>query len=362
MTSSINSYKYSYANQIGSVLSQPLFKLVSNVMIAANAKPWETQAWRIAKLSFHCFIAAVFAIPAGLTWGLGKSITYLSKAQIDPEGLHLKPPKITLPNELDSDKLISIKFLCARLKQLNNVANHESKQENLERLCNWIINENAEIYPGEPATRALFCKEVSLYLKGIVKKIQVGEVSAEKERAILLELAEAATRCYPTWLEVSAKFFAEVNGQVETVQIKLLRMVQDYKENIILGFCQKEANAQWHALNFIRNILGVELGLNTDTNAFDPYAGREFSTLGKAFTKWLFVQMYGNVNRLISSVQTMINRKEYDSAYHDFLVAEVVQQGIASADDYVAEHFFNDQQQITEMGVNFLLRSIGVVK
>lgn len=71
----LNNYSYSYANAVGSSLRQPLFKLVSNIAIASNGEPWETQAWRITKVAFHCLVAAIFIVPAGLTWLVGKSIS-----------------------------------------------------------------------------------------------------------------------------------------------------------------------------------------------------------------------------------------------------------------------------------------------
>ncbi|MBX9744512.1 MAG: DUF1548 domain-containing protein, partial [Chlamydiales bacterium] len=237
-----------------------------------------------------------------------------------------------------------------------------SKKDCLQRLCEWTATENVNLYPDDPGKRKLFCKQLTIFLRGIIKKIESGDVSKDKERDILMELAEASTRCYPTWLEVSAKLFAEVNGQVETVEVKLLRFIQEYKESIILEFCQKEVDAQWHALNYVRNILGDELGLNTTLNAHDPYAAHDDAIFGKGLTKWLFLQRYENVNRLISSVQVMINSQNYDPSYHEFLLNTVRQQGIESPEDYVANHFYSEDYKLNEAGANLMLRSIGIVK
>jgi hypothetical protein len=46
-----------------------------------------------------------------------------------------------------------------------------------------------------------------------------------------MELAEASTRCYRTWIEVSAKLCEELHGQAETVQVKLLRFLQEYRRS-----------------------------------------------------------------------------------------------------------------------------------
>jgi hypothetical protein len=362
----LNNYSYSYANTIGSSLKQPLFKLVCNIAIASSGKPWESQAWRITKVAFHCLVAAIFVIPAGLAWLVGKSITYFSKTQIDYEGLFLAPPQIQIPEELESDQLIDIRLLSDKFNQLNlpneRSSSQTSKQDSLRRLCDLTATENANLYPDDPGTRELFCKQLTIFLRGIIKKIESGEVSKDKQRDILMELAEASTRCYPTWFEVSARLFAEVNGQAETVEVKLLGFLQEYKESVILEFCQKEVGTQWHALNYVRNILGKELGLNTTLNAHDFYAAQNDATFGKGLTKWLFLQRYENVNRLISSVQIMINSQNYDPSYHDFLVNTVKEQGIQDPEEYVASHFYSKDFKLNEAGANLMLRCIGIVK
>lgn len=365
MNININNYNYSYANAIDNILKQPLFKLVCNVAISNN-KPMESQVWRITKVAFHCLVAAVLVIPAGLVWLVGKSISYFSKTQIDYEGLFLAPPEIQVLEELESDQSIDIMTLSDKFNQLNlsdkRSSNQTSKKECLKRLCDFTGSENSNLYPDDPNKRKLFCKQLSIFLRGIIKRIDSGEVSKDRVKDILMELAEGSTRCYPTWLEVSAKLYAEINNQVETVEVKLLRFIQQYKESLILEFSQKEADAQWHALNYVRNVLGHELGLNTTLNAHDPYAPKSGAIFGKGLTKWLFLQRYENVNRLISSIQIMINSQNYDSSYHDFLRKAVQQQGIQNPEDFVENHFYTEDYKLNEAGANLMLRCIGIVK
>ena len=362
----LNNYCYSSANEMGSFLKIPLFKLVSNIAIASSGKLWESEVSRIVKIAIHSLVALLFILPAGLSWFIGKSISHFSATQIDHEGLFLAPPPIQIPQESESDQLVDVKTISEKFNQLNipnkKPSDKSSKQDCLHRLCVWTTTENVNIYPDDPTKRKLFCKELSILLKGIVKKLESGEVSNDKENDILMELAEASTRCYPTWLEVAAKLLGEINGQAENFETKILRFVQDYKESITLEFSQKEVDAQWHALNYVRNILGLELGLNTTLNALDPYAGHEDAIFGKSLTKWLFLQRYENVNRLISSIQTIINSKNYDPSYHDFLLNIVKQWGIQNPEDYVAEHFYSEDFKLNELGVNLMLRSIGVIK
>ena len=368
MDLTLKNYNYCYVNAIGSTLRRPLFKLtyITTIGIAPIDKPLENPLWRVAKKAFHLLVLALFVIPAGLSWLIGKSISYFSKTKIHPEGLFLAPAPISIPNELQSDQSIDIMLLSKKFKTLNvldeRLSDQTSKKDCLHRLCEWTNTENTQIYFEDPQKRSLFCKQLSLFLKDIVKKIDSGQIYGDKERDILMELAEASTRCYPTWLEVAAKLFAEVNGQSETVEVKLLRLIQEYKESLILEFGQQELDSQWHALNYVRNILGNELGLNTTLNVYDPYAGHNHLTFSKTLTKWLFLEIYENINRFISSVQTKINFQSYDPSYHDFLVLIIQQRGIKDPEDYVANHFYDANHRLNEAGTNLMLRSIGILK
>lgn len=367
-----NNYNYSYANTIGSSLKQPLFKLVSNIAIASNGKMWESEILLIIKVAFHFFVAVIFVIPAGLAWLLGKSIVYLSKTQIDHEGLFLAPPQIQIPQEEESDRFINIKELSDKFNQFNlSISSNQTSKEKcstkkcLSLLCDWIASENKHLFPDNEKKRKMFCKQVTIYLRGIIKKIRSGEIPEDKQKDILIELDRASTKCHPTWLEVSARLFAEVHGQVETVEIKLQRFVQDYKETLILDFCQNKLDVQWHALNTVRNILGKELGLNTALSSLDPYAAQNPETLfDKALIKWLFLQRYEDVNRLILSIETMINSKEHDSSYYDFLLDKVKNKGIKNPQNYVATHFYSEDiiPQLNQAGVNLMLKCIGILK
>lgn len=370
MQINLNNYKHSRINTLGSNLKQPLFKLISNTIISLDQlNSNRCLIWRISNVFIRCLLLAIFIIPAALTSFAGKCLIRLGKTQINYRNLSLAPQEIQLPQIEENDHSIDIKLLSTKFDNLSDLSSEEEKHKkgSLELLCNKISKNSKSIYPHSEEKRTLFCKEVSIYLKGIIKKLNSGEISEEKERSILLELAEASTRCYPTWLETAARLFGEVNGQSETVEIKLLRIVQEYKEAVILDFCQKEVDAQWHALNSARNIAGKELGLNTSLNQFDPYAMQSSSLFGKSLVKWLFLQRYENVNRLISVVQMKINSQEYDSSYHTFLVEKVRNLGIEDPENYVTENFYSEidcsnDYAINQIGVNFLLKSIGILK
>ena len=80
--------------------------------------------------------------------------------------------------------------------------------------------------------------------------------------------------------------------------------------------------------------------------------------------KWEFLRRHANANRLVFGVQNLIHTREYDQAYHAFLVEKVIERGINkdSAPDYVTENFFDDNLKINFRGVNFMLKEIGILK
>lgn len=360
MNININNCGYSYANAVGSTLKAPTFKLISNAAIALSGNPYDNIIIRVIKVAFHLIVAIIFIIPAGILWFAGKTITCFSKTQIDHEGLSLIPPKIIVPKESNINKSIDIKILLVKFKAAH--PKQSNKYNSLSALCEKVVNRNASIYPNEKNKRDMFYQQLSMFLRGILQKIDSSDISKDRANDILMELAEASTVCYPTWLEVTGKIYAEVNGQVETAKVKILRLVQEYKESIILEFCQNEADYQWHALNFVRNILGVELGLNTSFNGFDEYVNNNDIAFGANLVKWLFMQRYENVNRLVDCVQTMINSKSYDASYYDFMVDVVRQQGIQNPKDYVAGHFYSVEGKLNAVGSNFMLKACGVLK
>src|ERR1700730_195629 len=99
----LNDYGYSNANAVGMALRQPLFKLVSNIAIAATPKAWEPASAVIGRVALRCIVAVVLFIPAGMAWMAGKAICALSKTQIDQESLHIVPPKMEIPQEAAAD-------------------------------------------------------------------------------------------------------------------------------------------------------------------------------------------------------------------------------------------------------------------
>jgi hypothetical protein len=363
MTSITSNLNYSRSQTIGCGLKKPLFKLLSHVAIAAAGS--NSMVARVAKVAAHSFLAILLIIPASGAFLLGKAITHFSKTKINLQNIHLAAPPIEIPEEGPANGAIDLRVLVQKYDQLPNVDRHMedggSKSGYLNRLCVLVNSQAPEIFPNNPNKRREFCQTVSLFLKAIIRKMNDGEISEDKQREILLELTEASTRCYPTWLAVSAKLFAEVCDNVETVQVKLLRHIQDYKETLILHYGQNSIEADWHVLSYMRNMLGAEFGLDTSLNQMDPYGVGRVPSFGKSFCKWILLQLYGNSNHLVSRIQDTINSQDFDPSYHDFLKEILRNQGNEEPDDYVTENFFDEDYKITFAGVCCMLKSMGIL-
>lgn len=369
MAINLDNYTYSYATNIGCLLKQPLYTLVSN-REAANVDTSHREISEvivhIAKIVFYEISCFILYVPAAICWFIGKKICLLSNTKISRAGLPLSPPPLEVLAPT-TGRHVDISYLSTRYNQLCpppavvDPLGTTSKQECLRRMCEKIINSDPNIYFDNSGKRELFLAELSQYLKGITLKIEQKEITPEKEKELLEELAEASTHCYPTWLEVSKKLYAEAAGKSETASIKLLRHVQEYKEDIILHFFQNRANTQWHAINVIRKILGEELGLDLTHKGLDPYA-HIYSRIDTDVAKWLFKAQYKDTNRLIESIKTKIAFLPYDPCYLDFLVSIVKEFGVSDPEDYAETHFFGDDYQLNELGVNLMLKSIGVLE
>lgn len=359
MSIRLSNYDYSYANMLGSNFKLPLYKIISTTALTfASDSPNKSKTCRIAKIATTCFTAILLILPASFAWLIGKSISHLSSSQVNHDRLSLAPPPIAIPQEGENAHSINLNILSQKYNKL-----FQNEDNNLAILCDWTTNESCSIYRDNIAKRELFCKELSMFLRHLIKKMESGQLAPDKEKTILLELGKASTKCYPTWLEVAKKLFLEVNGQAETAEIKILRLIQEYKEASTLEFCQSQVDVQWHALSYVRNLLGKELGLDTTSSKLDPHGEGKSITFGKGLTKWIFLQKYENANRLVSAVQNMINMREFDQAYHAFLVEKVKARGMdhKSAATYVTENFFDDIE-INFRGVNFILKEIGILK
>lgn len=368
-------YGYSSATAVGISLQKPLFHLASNVVIAVYGDPYnpnESQLIRITKIAFHSIIAAIFILPAGVSYLAGRVVHLFSETTINFNNLNLVPSPIKLAKKINKSNIEELHHKFVEIMNTEDNADQLKKVDSLGELCSMILgkgeqidgeklDDEEKIYPDDPVKRKLFCTQMHILLQGILKALNSGKISEDKQKDVLMELAEASMRCYPTWLEASTKLLAELT-EGGTCRTKLLQHVQNYKESTILNFCQNKISGQWHELNDVRNVLGSELGLFS--NDFDPYAlnNSSYSAFEKKVIKWLFIHLYKDANQVVVGIQNAINMKPYDQDYYGFLLAITKKMDIKNPEDYVQEHFYTTDYQLKAEGVNLMLKNIGILK
>lgn len=352
----LDNYNFSYANHVGNVLKRPLAELVVGVALALAPKPHEKIAERVAKIFFRVILAIILVIPAGMAWLLGKAIILCSKTQIDHDQLALTPPPIQLPDVTN--------LMHDRLLEKFNVyfPGIEKNRQEIEHISNSISNWRPDPDSANFNKHELLNREMKIFLTQIIKKMDAYEVSDDEARTFLTKLADLSTRCPETWHEVIAQFYAQIYDGWKSAIEKLLKMVQDYKEGIILEFGQLKAGTEWHVINFVRNQIGDEVGLNTKLGENDQWASGDDPIFGKSLTKWIFMQTFEDANRMVQAITTAINQGKYDPVFQDLILETIKAKGMEKAEDLVAEHFFTEDYKIKECGVNLMLKEIRILK
>jgi ribosomal protein S13 len=362
----INQYGYSYADIIGRALSAP----IDNIFIQIkNFREGQGLLSRI-HLVCYCIIAAIIFVPCGTSWLVGRVFSHYAISKVDPDALILIPIKIDINPNLGNMNNVDISYLkkCLKFtdkkKCLADGVNKIIKKKN--------INENFYVH-------RLVHEQFEFFIKAIVKKMTMGEVSNDQKGIIVKELAEATEFCVATWVEVAGKIYFELYGNAESPETKILRLVQYYKEALILHILQVDLNRHWHTLNKARQILGKELGLDQTLEKFDNYAqdpnysASQLSRYEISFIRNEFYRQYSDVNRLVEAIQTKINMGNSNDIYQGYskLLEKIVRNhGVKNEPSYkgdrvanfVTENCFSDSSKIKPEAVNLMLRHIGLIK
>lgn len=364
----IDYYGYSYADHIGRTLSEPIDTVFTHIK-----NSWETHGL-ISKirLVWHSVIAAIIFVPCGAAWLVGRAFSYCAASKIDLQGLESMPAVINMNPDLGS-RYIDISYLRECLRYTAN-------PEGLKYKINKIINRN---YYDDNGKNNLAKAQFDVFIKAIVKKMtEVGPTALTNDQkgAIVERLANAADLCLATWVEVSGKIYFEIYGNADSAESKILRLVQDYKEAIILQILQVDLNRnQWHTLNKARQIFGAEFGLDQTLEKFDTYAhdpNYKAALLSPSDVDYIrneFYRQYSDVNRLVEAVQTKINMGlplEIYKSYSGLLKEIAKEHGITTErgyrgnriDDFITQKCFTPDSQIKLEAVNLMLRHIGLIK
>ncbi|MCL6756071.1 MAG: DUF4116 domain-containing protein, partial [Candidatus Rhabdochlamydia oedothoracis] len=275
-------------------------------------------------------------------------------SMINLNGLHLAPPLLSCPKDVqcnlrdfltEFDKNIIDKSI---YRDAGNLQQLYSQRDDLENLCNKVQNTSNDL---------LFI-QLSLLLKNIIYQWKTGK-GLEKKDQNLRALADAASKCTPTWLEVATRIYSELDGS-GTPEAELLTLVQKYKEETILQFTQVNAR-HWHSLNYIRKRYGTDLGLNTTLARHDMYTDNFPSSL----TKWQIKALWDACS-LLESVHTALSTQEYSIPLYDFLKQITEKNHLAKDKDsivgYVSDNFYNEDYTLNLHAVHVMLIDIGVLE
>lgn len=367
----MNLYSYSAVHKIGVVLQRPFVNLVSGVVFPIIlSKYGDASVCRIGKFVLHLLVAVVFIIPVILSWCLGKLINCFSKSRIDYFGLTLMSQGIPFPQK-DPTHLIDLEFLADQFDMLLKEETigdltHNTIKTNFRAMLVWIKDtQKRSTIDAEDQIKILFCRELARYLEAIIIKIQLGEVSYETTESVLKKLSEIPNLCASDKFKTILSVYEGLIGKLDGGETKILKYVQDYKEAIILEFCQLYLDDAWNGFNAVRNVFREELGWNMAWSRFNPTAGSEFPALSRALMRWFFLQRYQDVNRLIAIVHRMIiSRKKYDPELYDLLLKIVRKRG--NTDDPISFVNLNlykrGTQELKPAGVNMMLRAVRIIK
>lgn len=204
-------------------------------------------------------------------------------------------------------------------------------------------------------------------LQRIILELRNPQVSVEKKKRALIALADGMSGCQPRKLEECQRQCRLLMSTAPEMHNLLLGYIQDLKEEIFLREFQ---GSQFHVLNYVRQEMGAEYGLNrSEINLRDPNIGVGGRPTMEAMRN-VFESQY-TTERLVQGVRTRIHLDENNSVWnayiHTKLRAEAAARGENPDDPAVADRIVNegtsffDERLINERGVIFLLKSLGVV-
>jgi len=263
---------------------------------------------------------------------------------IDPKGLALVPAPIKLM-KLDAH---------TRLERLVNVWDEVGKDRDdyrtiRDQLSYWITiqvpNEYQYIripYHQLGATKAQLQQELSSILQLFEED---KEVSNDVKVWAIVKLVEGALApCTPTWVETTHDVYLDLF--TGSFQDKVLRIVQKYKENLLMYLMQHvKQTVSWHAINPFRQQHGRELGLVMENVNKDDAARAYYPD--EVLTKDEFLEAY-RVDHLISFVQHELNHAKRTDRIVEFLIEALERSlggDVSGRTQYIREQFLSPLSQ-----------------
>lgn len=214
------------------------------------------------------------------------------------------------------------------------------------------------------------------YLGHIIQIIEDGKISDDRAEQVILALYDASIVCPPTWLEVALKQYEILKGG-DGAEQRVLNYVQQIKEDLIIDFTSTLEDVEWHALNYMRWLVGKELGLDVSHLKYDSAViNKIIPQYSKSVCLKIFHEHY-TPDALINGMITKINLDKlgnFDPELALYLenagVKKAKEEGIDVDSDefdsamYVLESYYVEKDggyMINELGATQLLIETGLM-
>jgi hypothetical protein len=283
---------------------------------------------------------------------LRSTLDSLEHLKIDPTQLPILPKAVLPQEDLKYDLSILITW-CKRELPKGELRKNFKKMIDTLKKRDYVFLSNQKI--------ELFYAQMELYLKNIIHHLKL---HPERKNEVLTELAHAAGKCNPTWLETAKKLFDSFQ-EYSDGKVLLYTWIQEIKEEIILGYIGKSRSAHWNDLNHWRKYVGDILGLDKNKAAeTDPYVinvndqQQLLDIFDEIFTEKALIDA---MQFKLSQIQATQKGENYSLLLHEMLQAEVRKMGFPKegAAYIVNDHFFDEgTSAINKHGVMLLLKSI----
>ena len=218
-----------------------------------------------------------------------------------------------------------------------------NKRREKQQLEDWLAKvPNAAPYWGTQHKDEA-SQEVVVQLKMILIQFDQGGFNKDKKEKTLLDIIEKSDASPPIWVEFTGAIY--MNLLTGAFRDYILRLVQQFKENIVLHYVQvTQRSTQWHKINEIRYICGTTFGLVTDNLDQDGFYHVDPCACFYDTSKQAFFSGY-LVGHLITYLEGEMHT---DTQQHNALIeclTTAVQKddpGMSppDVDEYVKTHYF----------------------
>lgn len=335
---------------------------------------------KIVSKVFFSFVAVVTFLPTLALYHMGSLFNRIIDApRINEKNLHERPNPFVFPEGIEQ---VSLDPYLDWLEEFNplgseedygNYAEAKIRQSRFEQAIADMKGPISEITLEKDLVDGVTSEEYYPLLKKHFQYIyQILEETNDPSitAATVISLIDATRVCRPTWLEATSRILEDLlektnkeasQRETDKTKEKILTFVQRSKEDRILQFLTQYTSGQWHGLNVVRRLYGEEFGLK-DTGV-DGYADRtETGPVWNFLIRSIF-SVYYTPSYIIPEIRSKINAQKYDSsiATEKIIPYLINQRGYSKSEaaDYMEEHLYDEEFNITEQGVVILLKSIG---